>query len=159
MGKRGPRPQPSSIRIARGNPSKRPLNEREPVPESGAIDPPEWVVGVSRAKWDEVVPKLQAMRVITPADVEAIARYCTMYEQWVKYLEQMRRGLDVLVLRDKDGKVRYMQSSPAATMFVKLAASMLRIEQEYGLTPSARTGITTSNGETDEDRALRAFTG
>lgn len=114
---------------------------------------------MSRAKWDEVVPKLQAMRCITPADVEAIARYCTMYEQWVKYLEQMRRGLDVLVLRDKDGKVRYMQSSPAATMFVKLAASMLRIEQEYGLTPSARTGITTSDGETDEDRALRAFTG
>lgn len=159
MGKRGPRPQPSSIRIARGNPGKRPLNKREPVPEAGAIEPPEWVMGVARAKWDDVVPKLQAMRVITPADVEAIARYCAMYEQWVKYLEQMRRGLDVIVLRDKDGKVRYMQSSPAATMFVKLAASMLRIEQEYGLTPSARTGIAASDGETDEDKALRAFTG
>lgn len=159
MGKRGPRPQPSSIRIARGNPGKRPLNDREPVPAGGSIHPPEWVVGVARAKWDDVVPKLESMRVITPADVEAIARYCAMYEQWVKYLEQMRRGLDVIVLRDKDGKVRYMQSSPAATMFVKLAASMLRIEQEYGLTPSARTGISTSDGETDEDRALRAFTG
>jgi P27 family predicted phage terminase small subunit len=159
VGKRGPRKQPTALRIARGNPGNRPLNKLEPKPADSSVTPPDWIVGVARAKWDDVVPKLQAMRVMTTADVEPIARYCAMYEQWVKYLEQMRRGLDVIVMRDKDGKVRYMQSSPAATMFVKLAASMLRIEQEFGLTPSARTGVETVNGETDEEAKLRAFTG
>lgn len=141
MGKRGPRPEPTIIKMAKGNPGKRPLNKSEPKPPSDDITPPDLVTGVARSKWDEVVPKLIGMGVMTNADVDTIARYCTMHEQYVKYLEQVRRGLDVLVIRDEKGKVKYMQSTPAATMLMKLAASMLRIEQEFGLTPSARSGI------------------
>ena len=69
---------------------------------------------MARSKWDEVVPKLIGMGVMTNADVDTIARYCTMHEQFVKYLDQCRRGLDVLVIRDDAGKVKYMQSTPAA---------------------------------------------
>ena len=141
MGKRGPKPQPTILKIAKGNPGKRRLNENEPRPAADAIQPPDWVIGKSLEKWQEVVPKLVGMGVMTNADIDTIARYCTMHEQYVKYLEQVRRGLDVLVIRDDKGKVKYMQSTPAATMMTKLAASMLRIEQEFGLTPSARTGI------------------
>lgn len=160
MGKRGPRRQPTAIQAARGNPGKRKPNSSEPQPKRGRIVAPDWVTGKAREKWDDIIPKLRAMRVVTPADVESIARYCTMYEQWVKYLEQMRRGLDVLVIKDDKGRVKYMQSSPAAIMFVKLAQSMLRIEQEYGLTPSSRSSITVPDAQEDEDfRALRAFTG
>jgi P27 family predicted phage terminase small subunit len=109
------------------------------------------VTGVAREKWDNVVPKLLGMGVMTNADVDTIARYCTMHEQFVKYLDQCRRGLDVLVIRDDAGKVKYMQSTPAATMMMKLAASMLRIEQEFGLTPSARTGISASQEKPADD--------
>jgi len=137
--------------MARGNPGKRRLNAQEPKPESDGIEPPAWVTGVSLEKWNEIVPKLIAMGVMTNADIEAIARYCTMHEHYVKYLDQVRRGLDVLVIRDEKGKVKYMQSTPAATMVTKLAASMLRIEQEFGLTPSARTGIVATKQDTDAD--------
>jgi P27 family predicted phage terminase small subunit len=151
MGKRGPRKQPTILKIAKGNPGKRPLNKSEPKPPSDDITPPEWVTGVAREKWDNVVPKLIGMGVMTNADVDTIARYCTMHEQFVKYLDQCRRGLDVLVIRDDAGKVKYMQSTPAATMMTKLAASMLRIEQEFGLTPSARSGLSaTQSKPTDE---------
>lgn len=109
------------------------------------------MTGKSLEKWQEVVPKLLGMGVMTNADVDTIARYCTMYEQYVKYLEQVRRGLDVLVIRDDAGKVKYMQSTPAATMMTKLAASMLRIEQEFGLTPSARTGIVAKPPQDNSD--------
>lgn len=155
MGKRGPRPEPTIIKIAKGNPGKRSLNKNEPKPAADAIQPPEWVTGKSLEKWQEVVPKLVSMGVMTNADIDTIARYCTMYEQFVKYLEQVRRGLDVLVIRDDAGKVKYMQSTPAATMMTKLAASMLRIEQEFGLTPSARTGIATTQSKQQDD--LEAF--
>jgi P27 family predicted phage terminase small subunit len=151
MGKRGPRKEPTILKIAKGNPGKRPLNKSEPKPPSDDITPPEWVTGVAREKWDNVVPKLIGMGVMTNADVDTIARYCTMHEQFVKYLDQCRRGLDVLVIRDDAGKVKYMQSTPAATMMTKLAASMLRIEQEFGLTPSARSGLSaTQSKPTDE---------
>lgn len=101
------------------------------------------------------MPKLIGMGVMTNADIDTIARYCTMHEQYVKYLDQVRRGLDVLVIRDDAGKVKYMQSTPAATMMTKLAASMLRIEQEFGLTPSARSGL--SANKTQEQDELSAF--
>ena len=101
------------------------------------------------------MPKLIGMGVITNADIDTIARYCTMHEQYVKYLDQVRRGLDVLVIRDDKGKVKYMQSTPAATMMTKLAASMLRIEQEFGLTPSARSGL--SGKKPQEQDELSAF--
>lgn len=155
MGKRGPRPEPTILKIAKGNPGKRRLNESEPKPPSDNIAPPDWVTGVARSKWDEVVPKLIGMGVMTNADIDTIARYCTMHEQYVKYLDQVRRGLDVLVIRDDAGKVKYMQSTPAATMMTKLAASMLRIEQEFGLTPSARSGL--SANKTQEQDELSAF--
>ncbi len=109
------------------------------------------MTGVAREKWDNVVPKLIGMGVMTNADVDTIARYCTMHEQFVKYLDQCRRGLDVLVIRDDAGKVKYMQSTPAATMLSKLAASMLRIEQEFGLTPSARSGLSGTQEKPRDD--------
>lgn len=155
MGKRGPRPEPTIIKMAKGNPGKRPLNKSEPKPPSDDITPPEYLSGKSLEKWHAIVPQLKQMGVMTVTDVETIARYCTMWEQWLKYLEQCRRGLDVLVIRDESGKVKYMQSSPAATMQQKLATSMLRIEQEFGLTPSARTGIVAQTE--DEDDPLARF--
>lgn len=156
MGKRGPRPEPTILKIAKGNPGKRRLNKDEPKPASDGVQPPEWVTGVALAKWNELVPQLVGMGVMTNADVETVARYCTMHEQFVKYLDQVRRGLDVLVVRDDKGKVKYMQSTPAAVMLHKLAPAMLRIEQEFGLTPSARTGIVAKpqSEETEADQIL-----
>lgn len=155
MGKRGPRPEPTVLKIAKGNPGKRRLNRAEPTPPADAIQPPVWLAGASLEKWHDVVPKLVSMGVMTNADIDTLARYCTMYEQFLKYLGEVRQGNDVLVIRDEAGKVKYMQSTPAATMLTKLAASMLRIEQEFGLTPSARTGIATTQSKQQDD--LEAF--
>jgi P27 family predicted phage terminase small subunit len=151
MGKRGRRPEPTVLKIAKGNPGKRPLNKSEPKPPVDAIAPPDWVIGKSREKWDELVPKLLGMGVMTNADIDTIARYCAMHEQYLKYLDQVRRGLDVLVMRDDAGRVKYMQSTPAATMMTKLAASMLRIEQEFGLTPSARSQISVATPKQQDE--------
>lgn len=145
MGKRGPRKQPTKLRLLRGDPSKEGTPAGEPEPLPGDLSPPPHVQGIALDKWNEVAPKLAAIGLLTPNDLETLARYCLYFEQFVKYAEQIRRGLDVLVIRDKDGKVKYVQSTPAATMFVKLGQSMLRIEQEFGLTPSARAGMNVNN--------------
>jgi P27 family predicted phage terminase small subunit len=155
MGKRGPRPEPTILKVVKGNPGKRPLNASEPAPARDRIEPPSWLSDASLAKWHEVVPKLMAMRVMTNADVDAIARYCVMHELYAKYLSQVRRGLDVLVIRDEAGRVKYMQATPAATQLNKLEASMLRIEQEFGMTPSSRSGVNAASEVKDD--SLAAF--
>ena len=159
MGKRGPRPEPTVLKMAKGNPGKRKPNPREPKPTTEGITPPDYLAGPSLEKWNELRPQLEEMGVLTVADVETLARYCTMYEQWRKYLEQVRRGLDVLVIRDESGKVKYMQSTPAAVRLDKLAVSMLRIEQEFGLTPSARSSINANETKDKNENPLAKYTG
>jgi P27 family predicted phage terminase small subunit len=141
MGKRGPRKQPTKLRILRGNPSKEAVPDREPEPAANAIVAPAWLAGEALEKWHGLVPQLLACGVLTNVDTEALARYCVIWQEWKKHLSMVQRGADVLVMRDEAGKVRYTQVAPSATLVVKYAAILLRLEQEFGLTPSARTGI------------------
>ena len=102
--------------------------------------PPAFLEGTSLKKWNQMLPSLVATGVMTNADVDTLARYCTMHEMWLKCLESTRKT-DKFMVRDKSGQVVNVKSLPDAVMLTKLAASMLRIEQEFGLTPSARSGI------------------
>lgn len=140
MGKRGPKPEPTVLKIAKGNPGKRPLNKREPLPPVSRVVPPDWLSGVALEKWQEVVPLLLDMGVMTDADIGAVARYCTMFEQYLSFLKV----------------VRETQDSKASSMLMKLAASLLRIEQEFGMTASARSGIVSTKDTAPKDD-LEAF--
>jgi P27 family predicted phage terminase small subunit len=144
MGKRGPPPEPSILRYIRGNPSHSSLNSGEPTPDLVASDiqPPEWLDGVALKKWHTVVPILSDMRVMTVADVETIARYCALWEQWKKNYDAVKAGLDVLRFKDQNGDIKHIQVSPYASQMTKLAKDLLRIEQEFGLTPSSRSQVT-----------------
>lgn len=155
MGRRGPKPEPTILTLAKGNPSKKQINTREPKPKSGKISPPKYLSGESLKCWKAIVPGLISTGVMTEADVSTLARYCTMFEQWLRYLAEVRAGNDILVIYNDDGSVKYQQASPAATMQQKLATSMLRIEQEFGLTPSARTGIVAQTNDQEDDPLAR----
>ena len=152
MGKRGPAPQPSILKYIRGNPSKEPLNENEPTPDLAdeLHPPPQWLEGGALQKWLEVTPVLLRMRVFTEADVETIARYFALWEQWKKNYDFVKRNGDVLTVFETDPsdpekkrqRVKYMQVTPYASQMTKLAVLLLRIEQEFGLTPSSRSQVT-----------------
>ncbi len=157
MGKRGPRKQPTKLRLLRGDARKEGPKPLEPQPPADGVAPPEWLSGSALAKWHQLAPMMEAIGVLTDADVDALARYCALHEQFLKYLEQVRRGLDVLVIRDDAGKVRYMQVAPAASLLSKTAAAMLKLEQEFGLTPASRTGIEVNRGTANESNPLAAF--
>jgi P27 family predicted phage terminase small subunit len=98
------------------------------------------------------------MRVMTEADIEAIGRYCAMWAEWKKNYEMVKRNGDVLTIWESDpsdptGKkqrVKYMQPTPYATQMKSLATLLLRIEQEFGLTPSSRSQVTI-HGRTEDD--------
>ncbi len=142
MGKRGVKPQSTVLKLLRGNPGKRALNKLEPQPARDAIVPPAYLVGASLDKWNQVLPGLLATGVITNADIETLSRYCTMYEQFLFCLAEIRAGRDQIELKHPEtGELLNIKSTPAGLNSHKLAASMLRIEQEFGLTPSARSGI------------------
>ena len=75
-----------------------------------------------------------------------------MYEMWLRCLESTRKS-DKLWVKDREGQLVNVKSLPDAVMLTKLAVQMLRIEQEFGLTPSARSGIVGTQKKAQDDLA------
>jgi len=135
------RPQPTQLKVLRGNPGKRPLNPMEPMPSVDGISPPDWLQGDGLAKWNELVPILQAVRVLTQADTGPLARYCDSWAWWRRCRETIQREGDTFVARDEAGNVKWSQQRPEVGICSKLAQQLHRLEVEFGLTPSARSNL------------------
>jgi phage terminase small subunit len=84
--------------------------------------------------WDRVTDSLDQIGTLHATDGAAIERYCHLTSQWTE-----ARGF---------GDVHKL---------CKLAPILLRIEQEYGLTPSARAGLAVQPRKTEEEMESRYF--
>ena len=93
MGKRGPRPMPTHLRLLRGNPSKEPLNKNEPQP---TIDPeipdvPEFLTGYAADEWCRVSEELYRLKLLTSVDTHTLAAYCKPTCSGVRRSKPIRR--------------------------------------------------------------------
>jgi P27 family predicted phage terminase small subunit len=139
MGKRGPRPTPTAIKIARGTVRSRP--KTEPAPPATGIVMPGHLGEVAQAKWRELLPLLQAVKVMTDADVEALARYCDTYEWWLATRAKLRKEGDTYPILNDGGEIKYIAQRPEVSIAHKLATQLRQLEQDFGLNPSARTSL------------------
>lgn len=145
------RPQPTQLKILKGNPGKRPLNRAEPVPPADGIEPPEWLAGAALDKWRELLPLLQDVRLMTRADVGTLARYCDTWGWWRRCREVIDREGDTLVICDDHGNEKYRQQRPEVGIVNKLAQQLGRLEAEFGLSPAARAGLQAAPPEAFDD--------
>lgn len=127
---------PTSIKIIRGNPGCRPLNQNEPTPPPADLTPPPSLQEVGIAKWNEVTQLLTRMGVFTQADRSTIERYCLIHEQWVVVAAHVRQhGMTQLT------NTGYSQLTAEGTLFRSLPADLLKIEREFGMTAAARSSL------------------
>jgi len=150
MGRRGPRPAPTALKRARGNPGKRRLNDREPTPMPGEPKCPPWLDAEGRKCWREIVRQLGKLGVLTHADRQALAVYCDTWSRWREASDFVRKHGAFLPVKDDSGKLKYLHQFPQVSIAQKLLTNLLRYQQEFGLTPSSRSGITTT-GEREPD--------
>ena len=141
MGKRGPRPQPTNLKILRGNPGRRPVNADEPQPPADGIVMPPHLGEVAAARWREVLPMLQAVRVMTRADVEALARYCDTWEWWLAVRAKLKAEGDTYPILNDGGEIKYIAQRPEVSIAHKLAQQLRQSEADFGLTPAARASL------------------
>jgi len=154
MGKRGPPPTPTAIKLARGTARSR--RNDEPQPPADKIVMPKHLGKVAQAKWAELLPLLEAVRVMTDADVEALARYCDTYEWWLATRAILKKdGCTYPILND-GGEVKYIAQRPEVSIAHKLATQLRQLEQDFGLNPSARSSLSVApeKPSTDEDAAI-----
>lgn len=141
MGRRGPRPQPTSLKILRGNPGCRLINASEPKPPADGIAMPPHLGEVAAARWRELLPMLQAVRVMTRADVEALARYCDTYEWWLAVRAKLKAEGDTYPILNDGGQVKYIAQRPEVSIAHKLAQQLRQLEADFGLSPAARVSL------------------
>jgi len=74
----GRRPQPTALKMLRGNPSKTKLNMDEPKTPEGPVVKPGMLSPGASVVWDRVSPVVLYMGTLTTGDVETFVRYCEL---------------------------------------------------------------------------------
>ena len=142
----GRHPTPTAIKLVRGNPSKTPINDREPTPPRGDKEPPRGLEGLALEKWQEMVDLLSSMGVYTQADRGPLQRYCLMWEQWVGLEKHCREHGSTQITQ-----TGYSQVTAEATLVKSLRSELLAIERQFGLTPAARSSIKVTDAAAHSD--------
>jgi P27 family predicted phage terminase small subunit len=144
MGLRGPTPTPNAILKSRG--SKRAKTAADGIPDvpSGRPDKPATMTAEEGVVWEEMCGVLERIGVLTAADGRALHRYCSIFVRWRRAADFTEKNGDIYTLKDSKGEVRCVQPWPQSVSYNKLAVMLLKIEQEFGLTPAARTRVRTS---------------
>lgn len=148
MGRRGPAPDPTVVRLLKGNPGRRPLNKDEPVPPAGIAKPPQWLKGRSHQVWELLAPILARMKVLSSADAHALALLCDAYAEYLDARDVVRKDGATYESRhfqmDEAGhtveKVM-IRPRPEVAMAQDAWKRVRQMMQEFGLTPSSRSRI------------------
>jgi P27 family predicted phage terminase small subunit len=158
MGRRGPPPKPTALRVLSGNASKRRLNREEPTPPSGEISPPVWLEGQGLKVWEWLAPVLGDMAVLTTADPHSLGLLSDAYAEYIEhqaYLREHGRTYESRHLQmDTDGNTFervIIRPRPEVGMMQDAWKRTRAGMQDFGLNPSARSRIRTADPKGEED--------
>jgi len=135
IGKRGPKPKPTSLKLVEGaRPSR--VNRREPKPEAPeALEPPEWLGTVACAYWADLAPRMTRAGVLSSVDLHGLAVLCQALEVHQRAAEILAE--EELVIQGKEGVVL----NKVVQALRDSAATIRAWSAEFGLTPSSRSTI------------------
>ena len=143
MAGQGRRPEPTRLRVMRGNPSKSaiPKNEVQPV---GGPRMPKYLSPAAQEVWKEVIPNLVVAGIATSIDSATLGRYCSLSADFRKYTAEVDAGNDIFITQ-----TGYAQLTPAASMRLKIGPQLLQMEREFGMTASSRAGLSIQEKKAD----------
>lgn len=158
MGKRGPKPTPSAILMARDSwRGKQRVAEGEPAPPPQMPACPFAEADTEhRAVWDDLSAMLAGLRVLTLADQRALERYT---REWVRYRRCARHVAEhgeSYQTVDQAGNV-ILRPTPESRTALSLQSSLNQLEDRFGLTPAARCSIRVPEPEKAADSSAAHF--
>jgi P27 family predicted phage terminase small subunit len=146
MGKRGPAPAPTGLRLVRGDRKDR-INLDEPQAREGLPQCPIDAAPEVHEVWNYTLEQLEHMKIVTLADRDALYAYCEAVV--------LHRAASRLLATQgfiMEGLHGGFVKNPAHQI-QRDAAQMIRaFAQEFGLTPSARSTIKMHTNESGQDK-------
>ena len=138
MGLRGPPPKPTALRLLEGNPARRPLNQNEPQPRKlSQVEPPADLSDEGKAVFRALSKELICCGLMTAVDVEPFYRYVKLLLEY-RHADREVGGKYVIPFKDKEGRLAYFLPNPWLSIRDKAMDRLLRLEKEFGMTPSSR---------------------
>lgn len=136
MGRRGPSPEPTRLRVLKGETRPSQLNLQEPEPLPGDPIAPDDLSESAKVIWQRVMREFGHTGVIRAVDGDALRLYC----------EAMARYLRTSQLLDASGPIvkghrGEMVKNPLHQLVRDNAQMVRAMAGELGLTPAARVGL------------------
>jgi P27 family predicted phage terminase small subunit len=134
----GRRPQPTTLKILRGNPSKTRLNANEPQPARAGehFDVPPTEISddpVATAEWVRLAPMLRKCGLVSEAEKASLLVLC---QQWSRYLEAHGKVKSLGMIVKKPSGIPTV--NPYLAVSDRALTHCIRLWVELGLTPSGR---------------------
>lgn len=137
MAARGRRPKPTAAKLLAGDRADR-VNRSEPKPRRSLPVCPDHLDAFGVEAWERIVPRLDALGVLTELDGEALSLYCETYSL-ARHAEAEIRTGGVTTTTDLGS----LKTNPAVAVVSQARRLMAVILVEFGLTPSSRARVKT----------------
>lgn len=136
MGRRGPRPKPTKLKVLSGTARPEDLRRNEPKPAPIAPKRPTWLPDEAKKKWKELAPELEKLGLLTVVDGPAFAM---MLEHWALAVEAAKViKKEGTMTVDERGLPR---KHPLAQVLRDHSAAFKGYMAEFGLSPASRTRL------------------
>jgi P27 family predicted phage terminase small subunit len=151
---RGRKPTATVLKVLRGNPGKRPINQDEPLPADLALEcPGELTEPDARTEWTRViVPAIQRGQITADDRIFAVA-HCELWATWRSQLAEAAKHAHVVAV----GKNKYPTPNPARVMANKTLLILAKVDAELGFSPTARTRVKATKQTTSDPLKERYF--
>jgi len=147
MGRRGPTPTPTKVKMLRGETRPSRLNRHEPMPSSDAPKMPTDMDAEAKVVWRRVLRDMRNTGVIRASDADVLRCYC---EAVSRYAQAARLYAQSGPIVKRDGN---LVKNPLHQVARDNADEIRQFARELGLSPSARVGL-----RIERDRALDSLT-
>lgn len=148
----GRRPKPTALKIAEGNPGRRPLNLNEPQ-FRGLPKCPAHLDKNAKAEWRRISKELAAIGLLAAVDRAALAAYCQCWSRWIDAEESIKKFGTVI----KSPKSGYPVQNPYVGIANTALDQMRKFLIEFGLTPASRSRISIDLGTNTKEDSFDSF--
>lgn len=140
------------LRLVRGNPSRRPINKREPKPGGSlTTSPPEGISPRAAKVWVHAMACAPA-GLLKQLDDGVLLQYCVARAYFEEAEEKVAKT--GLMVKSPNG---HPIQNPFLAIVNRQSEIMLRAAREMGFTPAARAGIALDPEDSGEQSVARKY--
>lgn len=150
---------PTALKLIRGNPGKKKLNDREAKIPRAAPEPPEFLNVDGKQEWERICSMLANVGLMTSADRGALGAYCQAYGVWAQAERAINKlqdenELNGLLMRTSNGNIVQHVLVGVAR---RARLDVVRYACEFGMTPAARSRVHVNHDGEEEPVGIEKY--